>query len=302
MHGAHDVPQGHRGGALCRRGDHGPVPAPAPAGRARLHPRGPHRRPARAHPAGRRPGRRPDALRARRHPPDVLAGARVQPAQAVRGGAHGGAHRRHPVQPDGLARLRASAGPSAGPPLESLFAGALIAISSTTIIAKAFDEQGIRGRLRELVVGVLIVEDLIAILLMAVLTALSTGSGLSAGDAGPDRRAGWRAFLVGLVVVGLLVVPRVDARGRPARAAGDDARRQRRHLLRDRAARAGVRLLGGARRVPRRLAGRGVRRGEGDRAPGPAGARRVRGHLLRLGGHADRPGAHRASTGRPSRC
>ena len=33
--------------------------------------------------------------------------------------------------------------------LESVFAGAIVAISSTTIIAKAFDEQGIRGRLRE---------------------------------------------------------------------------------------------------------------------------------------------------------
>ncbi len=57
---------------------------------------------------------------------------------------------------------------------ESIFAGAIIAISSTTIIAKAFDEQGIHGKLRELVVGVLIVEDLIGILLMAVLTAISS--------------------------------------------------------------------------------------------------------------------------------
>jgi monovalent cation:H+ antiporter-2, CPA2 family len=62
---------------------------------------------------------------------------------------------------------------------ESLFTGAIIAISSTTIIAKAFDEQAIRGKLRELVVGVLIVEDLIAILLMATLTAVSTGTGPS---------------------------------------------------------------------------------------------------------------------------
>ena len=35
---------------------------------------------------------------------------------------------------------------------ESLFAGAMIAISSTTIIAKAFDEQKHHGPLRELVV------------------------------------------------------------------------------------------------------------------------------------------------------
>ncbi|KFA86761.1 cation:proton antiporter [Archangium violaceum] len=92
--------------------------------------------------------------------------------------------------------------------LESIFTGAIIAISSTTIIAKAFDEQGIKGKLREIVVGVLIVEDLIAILLMATLTAVSTGAGLSAGQlALTIGRLG--LFLVGLVVVGLLVIPRV---------------------------------------------------------------------------------------------
>ncbi|MCE9595651.1 MAG: cation:proton antiporter [Planctomycetes bacterium] len=91
--------------------------------------------------------------------------------------------------------------------LESLFTGAIVAISSTTIIAKAFDEQKIGGRLRELVVGVLIVEDLIAILLMAILTPLASG-----GDASLSQIAVSSgrlvAFLVGLVVVGLLVVPR----------------------------------------------------------------------------------------------
>ena len=92
-------------------------------------------------------------------------------------------------------------------PLESLFTGAIIAISSTTIIAKAFEEQGITGKLREIVVGVLIVEDLIAILMMALLTALASGSGLSAG---PLAMTVGRltAFLIGLVVVGLLLVPR----------------------------------------------------------------------------------------------
>ncbi|MFE8595682.1 cation:proton antiporter domain-containing protein [Archangium violaceum] len=92
--------------------------------------------------------------------------------------------------------------------LESIFTGAIIAISSTTIIAKAFDEQGIKGKLREIVVGVLIVEDLIAIMLMATLTAVSTGAGLSAGQLALTMgRLG--LFLVGLVVVGLLVIPRV---------------------------------------------------------------------------------------------
>jgi len=88
-----------------------------------------------------------------------------------------------------------------------LFAGAMVAISSTTIVAKAFDERGIRGPLREHVVGVLIAEDLIAVLLVAALTAVATGAGLSAGALAATT-ARLVLFLVGLVVVGLLVVPR----------------------------------------------------------------------------------------------
>jgi K+:H+ antiporter len=91
--------------------------------------------------------------------------------------------------------------------LESLFAGAVIAISSTTIIAKAFEEQGITGKLRELVVGILIVEDLIAVLLMAVLTAIASGSGMAAGPLAVTV-VRLVTFLVTLVAVGLMVVPR----------------------------------------------------------------------------------------------
>ncbi|MDB4932905.1 MAG: Regulator of conductance [Myxococcaceae bacterium] len=91
---------------------------------------------------------------------------------------------------------------------ESLFTGAVVAISSTTIIAKAFAERGVTGKLRELVVGVLIVEDLIGILLLALLTAVARGDGLSLGAA---ARSSGRlvGFLVGVELVGLLVVPRV---------------------------------------------------------------------------------------------
>lgn len=90
---------------------------------------------------------------------------------------------------------------------EGLFTGAIIAISSTTIIAKAYDEQGITGRLRDLVVGVLIVEDLIAILLMTALTAISSGDRITLQTfvVSGGKLLG---FLVGLVAVGLLIVPR----------------------------------------------------------------------------------------------
>ena len=91
--------------------------------------------------------------------------------------------------------------------LESIFAGAIVAISSTTIIVKAFDEQGVRGSLRELVVGILLMEDLIAVIFMTVLTAVATGAGVSAGAlAGTIGRLA--LFLAGLLVVGMLVVPR----------------------------------------------------------------------------------------------
>lgn len=92
--------------------------------------------------------------------------------------------------------------------LQSLFAGGVIAISSTTIIIKAFAEQGVEGRYKSIVLGVLIVEDLIAILLITILTTLAQGQDLTA----------WRLaavagrltlFLLVLVVVGMLTVPRL---------------------------------------------------------------------------------------------
>jgi CPA2 family monovalent cation:H+ antiporter-2 len=92
--------------------------------------------------------------------------------------------------------------------MEALYTGALIAISSTTIIAKAFDEQRIRGPLREFVVAILIVEDLVAVILLALLTAVSKGSGVSASELAITV-ARLASFLIGLVVIGLLVVPRV---------------------------------------------------------------------------------------------
>ena len=93
-------------------------------------------------------------------------------------------------------------------PIESLFTGAAIAISSTTIIAKAFAEQGVRGRVADMVIGILIVEDLIAILLIAILTAVGEGGGLSPREI-VTTTLRLVMFLAGLVGVGLLVVPRL---------------------------------------------------------------------------------------------
>ncbi|HZJ00946.1 MAG TPA: cation:proton antiporter [Gemmatimonadaceae bacterium] len=91
--------------------------------------------------------------------------------------------------------------------LQSVFTGAIVAISSTTIIARAFDEQNVQGKLREVVFGILIVEDLIAIILIALLTAVATGAGLSAWSL-TITVVRLISFLGGIVVLGVLIVPR----------------------------------------------------------------------------------------------
>ncbi len=91
--------------------------------------------------------------------------------------------------------------------LQSVFAGAVIAVSSTMIIIKAFLEQKVQGRVVELVYGVLIVEDLLSILMLAILVPLAAG-GSSAAPVGETLiRLG--AFLAGLLLIGMLVVPRL---------------------------------------------------------------------------------------------
>jgi len=92
--------------------------------------------------------------------------------------------------------------------LESVYTGALIAISSTTIIVKAFAEQKVRGPIAEIVFGILIIEDLLAIFLLAVLTTVSSGADLTAlGLAATSGRLA--AFLAATIGGGLLVVPRL---------------------------------------------------------------------------------------------
>jgi len=91
--------------------------------------------------------------------------------------------------------------------MESIFAGALIGISSTTIIVKAFQEQKVKGRVAELVFGILIIEDLIAIFLLAILTTISRSGTISPADLGVTA-VRLAVFLAGLIGVGLLVVPR----------------------------------------------------------------------------------------------
>src|SRR5919204_4037740 len=90
---------------------------------------------------------------------------------------------------------------------EALFAGAMMAMSSTTIIAKAFDELRVGGRVRELVLAVLIVEDLVAILLLAAFATLAAGELSAAQVATTAGRLG--LFLAVVGAAGALVIPRL---------------------------------------------------------------------------------------------
>lgn len=92
--------------------------------------------------------------------------------------------------------------------MDSIFLGAMLSISSTTIIIKALDELKLKTqRFAELIFGVLIVEDLFAILLLVGLSTIATSdsfSGLSM------LMAAAKLVLVvgGWFIVGYFVVPR----------------------------------------------------------------------------------------------
>jgi CPA2 family monovalent cation:H+ antiporter-2 len=92
-------------------------------------------------------------------------------------------------------------------PMDSVFTGAALAVSSTIIIVKAFEEQKVGGRLKDLVVGVLVVQDLISILAMAALTTLIKDGHFSPGAL---VQAGGRLFFftAAVLILGLWLVPK----------------------------------------------------------------------------------------------
>lgn len=67
--------------------------------------------------------------------------------------------------------------------MDSIFLGGVLSISSTTIIIRAFEELKVKHKkFASLVFGVLIVEDLVAILIMVLLTTVSVSSQFSGGE------------------------------------------------------------------------------------------------------------------------
>jgi CPA2 family monovalent cation:H+ antiporter-2 len=90
--------------------------------------------------------------------------------------------------------------------LQSLFVGAVMAFSSTVMAARTFAETRPPRRVQDLVLGMLIVEDLIAVFLLVFLAAAATGSADSGLAVGPlFKLFGFLALLLG---GGMLVLPR----------------------------------------------------------------------------------------------
>lgn len=91
--------------------------------------------------------------------------------------------------------------------MDSLFLGAILSMSSTTIIVKAFDELKLKGRsFASIVFGVLIVEDLIAILMLVILSSIALTQTFSAeAILGTSLSLGF--FLVLWFIMGIYLLP-----------------------------------------------------------------------------------------------
>ena len=91
--------------------------------------------------------------------------------------------------------------------MDCIFLGGMLAMSSTTIIYKAFDDLGLRQQqFAGLVMSVLILEDILAIVMMVMLSAIASGNSPDGGQMlGSIMKIGF--FLVLWLVVGIFAIP-----------------------------------------------------------------------------------------------
>lgn len=89
----------------------------------------------------------------------------------------------------------------------SFFAGGVVAISSTMIVAKVCEESAPSRDFEEFLYAVLVFEDLAAVLLLTVLSAIGTGEALT-GQVVARLAASLGVVLLAMLAGGMLVVPR----------------------------------------------------------------------------------------------
>ncbi|MGM9699156.1 MAG: cation:proton antiporter [Prevotella sp.] len=91
--------------------------------------------------------------------------------------------------------------------MDCVFLAGMLAMSSTTIIYKAFDDMGIRQQhFAGLVMSVLILEDILAIVMMVMLSSIARGSNPDGGEMlGSVMRIAF--FLILWFIVGISIIP-----------------------------------------------------------------------------------------------
>lgn len=95
--------------------------------------------------------------------------------------------------------------------MDSLFLGAILAISSTTIIIKALGDLKMKNeRFAQLIFGVLIVEDILGIGIIALLSGIAVSGNVETGQVFATVGK-LTLFMIVALVVGILLVPRILA-------------------------------------------------------------------------------------------
>src|SRR5271170_3371261 len=93
--------------------------------------------------------------------------------------------------------------------MDSVFLGAMLSISSTTIIVKTLADLGkSREKFAEIIFGILVIEDILAIILLALLSGFAKTGSLHAGAVGLEV-VKLAVFFTVLLVAGFLGVPRL---------------------------------------------------------------------------------------------
>jgi CPA2 family monovalent cation:H+ antiporter-2 len=91
--------------------------------------------------------------------------------------------------------------------MDSIFLGGMLSMSSTTIIIKAFDDLGLRSqKFTGIVFGTLVVEDLVAILMMVLLSTMAVTKEF-AGEAMIGSILKVAFFLVLWFIIGIFILP-----------------------------------------------------------------------------------------------
>jgi len=93
--------------------------------------------------------------------------------------------------------------------LDSVFLGAMLSISSTTIIVKALAELGkTKEPFSEIIFGILVIEDMLAIVLLALLSGFATSGTVSVSMVGIEVLK-LAVFFVLILIPGFIGVPRL---------------------------------------------------------------------------------------------